>query len=129
MSPSKKALILLLAFCSTNVYANIDLSLTVHCKYQKGQFLTPNESENITNSKPMSWTFNGVLTNNPMFMSGGDTGSVLSHRIENGVSIYLPSELGSQSFTIWSTGESFWNKQYAILGNASSQQYIGTCTN
>jgi len=129
MTISKYMLITPLVFFSVTAYADIDLSLSVHCTYQKGQFLSPNEAENVMNSKPMKWTFNGLLSNKAVFLSGGDSGVILSQNIENGVSIYLPSKLGVQTFTVWSSGESFWNKQYSIMGKINSQQYIGTCTN
>ena len=81
------------------------------------------------NSKPMKWSFNGLLSNKAVFLSGGDSGRIQSKRIDNGVSIYLPFGLGVQTFTVWSSGESYWNKQYSIMGKTNSQQYIGVCTN
>lgn len=129
MTISRFLLIIPITFFSFAVHADIDLSLTVHCIYQKGQFLSPNKSENIMNSKPMKWSFNGLLSNKAVFLSGGDSGRIQSKRIDNGVSIYLPFDLGVQTFTVWSSGDSYWNKQYSIMGKTNSQQYVGVCTN
>jgi hypothetical protein len=114
---------------SKTVYADIDLSITLHCSYQKGQFLSKTESDNIMNSVPLNWTFNGLNSDKSLYVSGGDTGQVLTVPIENGYSIYLPFGTGSHSFTIWKTGESIWNKQAKLAGVVNSQQYLGSCNN
>lgn len=113
---------------SSSCLAKINLSLTVNCTYQKGQLLTNEKSENVTNSKPLNWTFNSLMTDKSIFVSGGDTGSVLSIPIEDGVIIFLPFATGTSTFTIWESGESFWGKQ-ASLSGTYSQQFIGSCQN
>ncbi len=113
-----------------NVHAAIDFSAPVHCTYQKGQVLTPSDSGDVVNRTPMVWHFSGLLSENPVFQSGGDTGAVTVHPISHGVSIYLPFAHGVQTFTVFNSGVSFWNKQYDILGQTpNSQQYVGTCSN
>jgi len=109
--------------------AEINLSTTVGCTYQTGQILDKKAAENVKNSIPLNWTFNGLLSTKPIFVSGGDTGKVIAIPIDNGVIIYLPFSHGTSAFTIWTTGESFWNKQSNVLGDIYSQQYIGTCEN
>src|SRR5690606_18397207 len=63
---------------STAAIAELNLSATLSCTYQKGQFLDKNESTNVTNSTPLNWTFNGLSSDKPMFVAGGDTGSVFA---------------------------------------------------
>lgn len=109
--------------------AELNLMETLSCTYQKGQFIDKSESTNIINSKPLNWTFNGLSSEKPMFVSGGDTGSVFAMPMSEGVIIYIPHSTGTSVFTIWSTGESFWGKQSNIIGRAYSQQYIGSCQN
>jgi len=125
----KRILFFILTIFSFHAAAEIDISKTVHCTYQKGQALTDKESENIVNSVPLKWTFNALLTDNPMYVSGGDTGNVFAVTITQGVGVYLPDNSGTHSFTLFNSGKSFWNKQMGILNMISSQQYIGTCTN
>ncbi|MGH1541267.1 MAG: hypothetical protein ACRBHB_12645 [Arenicella sp.] len=111
------------------VFAEVSFSETLHCEYQKGQVLSKSESENVKNSTPLKWTFNGLRTDKPMFISGGDVKPVVAVEVNGGFSIYSPYASGAHSFTIWSSGESYWNKQSNLIGNIGSQQYIGTCTN
>jgi hypothetical protein len=117
------------ALVSSPAMAELNLSATLNCTYQKGQFLDKNESTNVTNSKPLNWAFNGLSSEKPVFVSGGDTGSVFAMPMNEGVIIYIPHPTGTSVFTIWSTGESFWGKQSNIVGRTYSQQYIGSCQN
>ncbi len=91
--------------------------------------LTKKESESLTNSTPLNWTFNGLGSENPIFISGGDTGNVMPMPIENGIVIYLPYSTGTSVFTIWDNGDSFWGKQANLVGTVYSQQFIGKCLN
>jgi hypothetical protein len=111
------------------VYANIDLTVSLHCSFQKGQFLSKKEAENVTNSTPLKWTFYGLSTDKPMYVSGADAGEVLVVPIVNGYSIYLPYRIGAHSFSIWKTGESTWNKQSNLAGTVNTQQFLGSCSN
>jgi len=124
----KYILLLTIAFSSPAI-ASLDLSATINCTYQKGQMLNKKESKSANNSKPLKWSFNGLKSKKAIFVSGGDSGSVITVSIENGVVIYLPYPVGTSTFTIWSTGESFWNKQANIMGTVYSQQFIGSCVN
>lgn len=114
---------------STLTFAGVNFSETLHCEYQKGQVLSKNESESVNNSTPLKWTFNGLKSDKPMFISGGDVQEVVAIAVKGGFSIYSPYDSGAHSFTIWSSGESYWNKQSNLIGNINSQQYIGTCSN
>lgn len=111
------------------VLASLDLSATVNCTYHTGQMLSKSEATNVNNSTPLKWAFNGLKSEKPIFVSGGDTGKVHPVPIESGVIIYLPYPVGTSTFTIWSTGESFWSKQANIVGTVYSQQFIGSCVN
>ena len=121
--------IMLIFLPTTNVLADIDLSSTLHCTYQRGQFLSSSEAENVHNSTPLNWTFNSLTTKNSMYMSGGDTGEVIAIPIDDGVAAYLPYGIGTHTFTIWKTGESIWNKQSNFVGTINSQHYLGSCKN
>lgn len=123
------AIAFVISITSTSAFAKIDLSATLNCTYQKGQILDKNTSDNVTNSTPLNWTFNGLASKNPIFVSGGETGRVIAIPIETGIIIYLPSDVGTSTFTIWSSGESFWGKQTNLLGSVYSQQFIGSCEN
>jgi hypothetical protein len=114
---------------SKKVYADIDLTVSLHCSFQKGQFLTKKEAKNITNSVLLNWTFNGLTTDNPMYVAGGDSGDILVVLIENGYSIYLPYQIGANSFSVWKSGESTWNKQSNLAGVVNTQQFLGSCSN
>jgi hypothetical protein len=114
---------------SRNVYADIDLKISLHCTYQKGQFLSKKEAENVDNSVPLNWTFNGLASDKPMYVAGGDSDQILVVAIENGYSIYLPYQIGAHSFSIWKTGESTWNKQSNLAGTVNTQQFLGSCSN
>ncbi|MGL6001541.1 MAG: hypothetical protein ACRCZ4_05495 [Plesiomonas sp.] len=109
--------------------AQIDFSVTVHCTYQKGQFLSKDEAENVTNSKPLNWAFNNLSGEKPIYISGGDSGELITIPIEYGVLIYLPYATGTHTFTVWNNGQSFWGKQSNLVGNINAQQYIGSCQN
>jgi len=125
----RKFILPILLTFSLNAFAEPDLSQSIHCTYQKGQVLSDKESVNITNSTPLKWSFNGLLTENPQYMAGGDSERIFSVTINEGVAMYLPDLSGSHSFTVFKSGKSFWNKQWGIMGEISTQQYIGTCTN
>lgn len=114
---------------STKALASIDLSSTINCTYQVGQILDKDEAANVTNKKPLNWTFNGLLSKKPLFVAGGDSGDVIAIKMLQGVIIYLPDQIGTSTFTIWKSGESFWSKQSNILGAVYSQHYLGTCMN
>jgi len=114
---------------STSAYASLNLDTTINCTYQKGQFLTKKEASNVSNSTPLKWTFNGLNSKKPIFVSGGDTGRVLPTTIKDGVVIYLPSSGGNSTFAIWRTGESSWSKQAKVAGTVYCQQFIGKCVN
>lgn len=114
---------------SASVLAQIDFSGTVHCSYQQGQFLSESKSESITNSKPMKWAFNNLSGDKAIYVSGGDSGEVITISIDLGVLIYLPYATGTHTFTIWSNGQSFWAKQTNFVGIINAQQYIGECHN
>ena len=122
-------LVIISFIISVDAIAEINLSTTVSCTYQSGQILDKKEAKNVESSYPLNWTFNGLLSKKPIFVSGGDTSAVIAIPIDNGIAIYLPSSAGTSTFTIWETGESFWSKQVNIVGNAYSQQYLGTCEN
>jgi hypothetical protein len=117
------------SICSANVFSGIDLSSTVNCTYQTGQVLHSEEAKNVTNKTPLNWTFNSLLSDKPIFVSGGDSGEVIATKMEEGVIIYLPYSVGTSTFTIWSTGESFWSKQSNLLGKKYSQHFLGSCEN
>ena len=121
----------LIVFCfiSLQVTAQIDFSATVHCSYKKGQYLSLDEAENVTNSKPLNWAFNNLIGKNPIYISGGDTGELIAIPVEQGVIIYLPYGTGTHTFSIWNNGQSFWAKQTNLLGVINAQQYIGSCQN
>ena len=123
--------IILSIFCflSFPVVAQIDFSATVHCSYQKGQFLSKEEAENVTNSKPLNWAFNNLSGKKPIYISGGDSGELIAIPIELGVLVYLPYATGTHTFTVWNNGQSFWAKQTNLVGNINAQQYIGSCQN
>lgn len=108
---------------------SLNLALTTQCSYQKGQWLSSSEAKDIHESRPLNWTFNNLTGEKPMFMSGGDSGEVFVVPLADLLIVYLPSPVGTHAFTIWKTGESFWNKQGAIFGTKRSQQFIGTCRN
>jgi len=110
-------------------FSNVDLASTVHCSYQNGQMITEEESKNLSNPVPLNWTFNGLLSDNPTFMSGGDTGAVFVVAIESGLAIYLPSTGGTSTFTIWQTGKSIWGRQNNLIGTIYGQQFLGGCEN
>ena len=114
---------------SSIALADVDFSETLHCEYQKGQILSKSESENIKNSTPLKWTFNGLKGEKPVFISGGDVQEVVATPLKGGYSIYSTYRSGAHSFTIWLSGESYWNKQSNLIGNTNSQHYIGVCTN
>tara|TARA_R110002072_G_scaffold277623_1_gene439355 strand:+ start:539 stop:931 length:393 start_codon:yes stop_codon:yes gene_type:complete len=114
---------------ATDVFASLDLSSTLNCSYQRGQILDKDSAENVHNSTPLNWTFNNLNTKSGMFMAGGDSGEVMALPVFGGMAIYIPDKAGSHSFTIWSTGESIWNKQNNLLGTVYSQQYFGSCIN
>jgi hypothetical protein len=125
-----KSLILIVFFLiSKNVYANIDLTVSLHCSFQKGQLLTKKEAKNVTNSVPLKWTFYGLSTDKPMYVAGADSGDILVVPIDNGYSIYLPYQIGAHSFSIWKTGESIWNKQSNLVNTVNTQQFLGSCSN
>jgi len=111
------------------VFAEIDLTSSLHCTYQRGQYLSNNEAENVNNSRPLNWSFNSLASDKAMYISGGDTGEVIAIPIENGVAVYLPSKIGTHTFTVWKTGESIWNKQSNIVGIINSQHFLGSCKN
>ncbi len=112
-----------------DVLADLDLSSSLHCTYQRGQFLSKDEAENVKNSTPMNWTFNSLSADSGMYISGGDSGEVMAITIENGMAIYIPYKIGTHTFTVWKTGESIWNKQSNLIGTVNSQQYLGNCKN
>jgi hypothetical protein len=114
---------------SKNVYADIDLTVSLHCSFQKGQVFTIKEAVNITNSIPLKWTFYGLSTDKPMYVAGADAGEVLVVPIDNGYSIYLPYQIGAHLFSIWKTGESTWSKQSNLAGTVNTQQFLGSCSN
>lgn len=126
---TRNLIILIAVLFSMPVFAQVDFSATTHCTYQKGQFLSPKESENVTNSKPLNWAFNNLSGEKPVYVSGGDSGEVITIPLELGVIIYLPYATGTHTFTIWNNGQSFWAKQSNLIGNINAQQYIGSCAN
>lgn len=116
-------------FLSFAAIAKVDLSSTVNCTYQSGQVLDKKKAENVKNPRPLNWTFNGLLSKKPIFVSGGDTDEIITVSMKNGIIIYLPHSIGTSTFTIWITGESFWSKQSNVLGYIYSQHYLGNCEN
>ena len=122
--------IILSFFVSSQAIAKLDLSSTVNCTYRVGQILDKDEANNVTNNKPLNWTFNGLLSEAPLFVAGGDTGAVFAVKIAEGIVIYLPDAVGTSTFSIWDTGESFWSKQTRLLGGVPySQHFLGSCVN
>jgi hypothetical protein len=121
--------VLLCFIVSTKAIASIDLSSPINCTYQVGQILDKDEAVNIKNNKPLNWTFNGLLSKKSVFVAGGDSGDVIAIKMREGIIIYLPDQIGTSTFTIWNTGESFWGKQSNVLGSMYSQQYLGICVN
>ena len=126
---TRNLLALTLVLLSLPVFSQVNFSASTHCTYQKGQFLSKTEAENVTNSKPLNWTFNGLSGSKPLYLSGGDTGEVISVPLESGIIIYLPYPTGTHTFTVWNSGQSFWAKQSSLAGNINAQQYIGSCAN
>jgi hypothetical protein len=120
---------IVLCIFSLSSQAQIDFSATVHCSYQKGQYLSKDKSENVHNSKPLNWAFNNLSGKKPIYISGGDTGEVITIPLDLGVIIYLPDSTGTHTFTVWNNGQSFWAKQMNLLGTLNAQQYIGSCAN
>jgi hypothetical protein len=120
---------IILCIFSLSSQAQIDFAATVHCSYQKGQFLTEDKAENVYNSKPLNWAFNNLSGKTPIYISGGDNGEVLTIPLELGVIIYIPSPIGTHTFTVWNNGQSFWAKQMNFIGTLNAQQYIGSCEN
>lgn len=123
--------LLVLLFVSTenSVLADIDFGQSVHCEYQTGQIMDKDTAKNVKNSTPLVWVFNGLETKNPIFISGGDSGSVYTQNMVGGIAIYFPHSYASSSFTIWQWGESFWAKHSNLLSRTLSQQFIGKCEN
>ena len=120
---------IVLCIFSLSSQAQIYFSETVHCSYQKGQYLSQDEAKNVHNSKPLNWAFNNLSGKNPIYISGGDTGEVITIPLDLGVIIYLPVSTGTHTFTVWNNGQSFWAKQISLLGTLNAQQYIGSCAN
>jgi hypothetical protein len=118
-----------LCICSFSLQAQIDFSATIHCSYQKGQYLSNDESENVNNSRPLNWAFNNLSGETPIYISGGDSGQVITIPLDSGMIIYLPDAVGTHTFTVWNDGQSFWAKQINLIGSLNAQQYIGTCAN
>jgi hypothetical protein len=121
--------LIVLFLISKNVYADIDLTASLHCSFQKGQLLTKKEAKNVTNSTPLNWTFYNLSSDKPMYVAGADAGEVFVFPIDNGYSIYLPYQIGAHLFSIWKTGESTWNKQSNLVDRVNTQQFLGSCSN
>ncbi len=114
---------------STYTLADIDLTASLFCTYQNGQYLNNVRAENVQNSTPLNWTFNGITSDKPTYIAGGYAGEISVVPIENGYSIFLPYKIGSNLLTIYKTGESTWNKQSNLFGVVNTQQYLGSCRN
>ena len=120
---------ILVLMTTSQALGEINLSTTVHCSYQNGQIIDKNTAENLNNSVPLNWSFNNLTTASGKYMSGGDSGEVMAIPISDGVAIYLPYSIGTHAFTIWTSGESIWNKQTNLRGLVYSQQFLGNCSN
>ncbi|EPJ47754.1 MAG: hypothetical protein OFPII_10050 [Osedax symbiont Rs1] len=91
MNLSKFISIAILVLITTSqALAEINLSTTVHCSYQNGQIIDKNTAKNLNNSVPLNWSFNSLSTATGKYMSGGDSGEVMTIPISDGVVIYLP---------------------------------------
>jgi len=123
-------IIVLVLGVSLPVYADIDLSKAIVCEFGYYQYLDPT-SHKSKNHKPLKWSFTKLGSNEASFLSGVDTGKVISffHETSNGVSVFLPQGNGAHLFSIWRSGIAYWSKHNDIVGQTASQQFRGKCTN
>ena len=114
-----------------NANEKVLLDQPVICSFQYNQYMDNQKAETDTQDSVLEWSFSGLLGSQPVFHSGGDTGSISvhHHKRSDGVSIWLRQGNGAHLFSIWPDGTAFWSKHNDLFGSKATQQFRGTCMN